>query len=42
MRALPYCFLILAGGLSLAIFLTSNTLAAEESNPCAKDLALLL
>lgn len=29
MRALPYCFLVMAGGLSLASFLTSQTLAAE-------------
>ncbi len=26
MRALPYCFLLLVGGLSLAAFLTSQTL----------------
>jgi len=27
MRALPYCFLVLTGGLCLASFLTSTTLA---------------
>jgi len=39
MRTLPYLFLVIAGGLSLATFLTSATLA-ETPKPvaCAHDI----
>jgi hypothetical protein len=39
MRTLPYLFLVVVAGLSLASFLTSETLAADiRSGPCAAQL----
>lgn len=42
MHILPYSFLILIGGLSLAMFLTSQTFAAEAvQDACALKLLAL-
>ena len=34
MRPIPYLFLVLAGGLSLATFFTSQTLADDANAAC--------
>ncbi len=39
MRTLPYCFLVVVAGLSLASFLTSETLAdGAEPTACAQEI----